>query len=186
MAVRSLRTPLGLISVCLRPAPPMPDEKNDPDAPARQAPPRVAAWERFYESVQESLEARPAVPPMPDYEDGGHPTVRIMQRARRHTWLHARHGLSWSMFESIRISVRLAEAFAGWTRGGAADMAGLARLLERVEKDARQIASASVELRFVDQLMDAATATDLPLAEMDLALEAFRRAELSPRRAAGE
>lgn len=161
-----------------------PDPAGPPALPS--VPPPEAAWERFYDSVQEVLNAWPGVEPIPGYEDSGHPTVRIMQRARRYTWLYARHGLNWSMFESIRISVRLAEAFAEWTRGGAlADMPGLARALEQVENDARQPAPASMELRFVDQLMDAATATELPLAEMDLALEAFRKAERPARRAAG-
>jgi hypothetical protein len=170
----------------------MPDSQNVGDAPGSEGPPLVrpppaAAWERFYDSVQESLDAWPGVSPIPGYEDSGHPTVRMMQRARRYTWLYARHVLNWSMFESIRISVRLAEAFADWTRAqGVADVAVLARVLEGVENDARQPAAASVELRFVDQLMDAATATDLPLAEMDLAMEAFRKSELPPRRAAGE
>lgn len=142
---------------------------------ANVCPPAMAAWECFHASIRESLEVWPEVLPMPAHEDHGDPTVRAMQRARRLTWLHARHGLGWSMFESIRISVRLAEAFAAWTRAGVPDVAGLGRLLEHVEREAREPASVSEELRFVDGLMDVAKATDLHLAEMDLAMEAFRR-----------
>jgi hypothetical protein len=146
--------------------------------------PRPAAWACFYDSVLQSLLATPAVQPMPDHEDQGDATVRTMQRARRHTWLHARHVLHWSMFESIRISVRLAEAFAGWTRGGAPDVALLAARLEQVEREARQGVSARAELRFVDGLMDAATVTDLRLSEMELAMNAFRRSQDPDRRSA--
>jgi hypothetical protein len=89
------------------------------------------------------------------------------------------------MFESIRISVRLAEAFAEWTRAGAPDLEVLAGRLERVEHDARRPAPVRDELRFVDRLMDVATATDLHLAEMDLAMEAFIRTDGPERKRAG-
>lgn len=144
--------------------------------------PAPAAWECFYRSVQESLDLWPQVLPMPADENGGDPVVRAMQRARRHTWLYARHGLHWSMFESIRISVRLAEAFADWTRGDAPDLGLLAERLERVEREARQLAPVRDELRFVDHLMTVATATDLHLADMDLAMEAFRKTDVQERR----
>ena len=143
----------------------------------------AAAWQCFHQSVLDSLAVWPEVLPMPLVEDHGDPTVRAMQRARRMTWLHARHGLHWSMFESIRMSVRLAEAFAEWTRTEARTLDGLALRLERVEHEARQPFSASAELRFVDQLLDAAGTTDLHLAEMDLAMEAYTRADESQRRA---
>lgn len=144
----------------------------------------AAAWQCFYDSVLDSLATWPEVLPMPLREDHGDPTVRAMQRARRMTWLHARHGLNWSMFESIRMSVRLAEAFAEWTRAEARALDELALRLERVEHEARQPFPATAELRFVDQLLDAAGATDLHLAEMDLAMEAYARAEETQRRAA--
>ena len=149
-------------------------------ARAEYAPP-AAAWECFLRSIHESLQVWPQVLPMPADEDSGDPTVRAMQRARRHAWLHARHGLHWSMFESIRISVRLAEAFAAWTRSGAPDLDVLARGLERVEDEARSLAPVREELRFVDQLMRVATTTDLHLAEMDLAMEAFRETDVRER-----
>jgi hypothetical protein len=154
-------------------------EPGTPDGPLR-----AAAWECFYESVLEALVGWPVVRPIPGWEDGGNATVRAMQRGRRHTWLHARHVLQWSMFESIRISVRLAEAFAEWTRDGAPDVDALAIRLEQVERESRQAVSARAELRFVDQLLDAASGTELHLAEMDLALEAFRKADTPDRRAA--
>jgi hypothetical protein len=124
----------------------------------------------------------PQVLPMSSGEDPADPTVRAMQRARRYTWLHARHDLHWSMFESIRISVRLAEAFAEWTRDGAPDLEVLAGLLEQVEREARAPSPVSEELRFVDRLLDVATVTDLHLAEMDLAMEAFTRTDAPDRR----
>lgn len=139
------------------------------------APPAV--WQCFFQRVSESLTLRPSLPPMPPLEDHGHPTVRAMQRARRHAWLHARYQLHWSMFESIRISVRLAEAFAEWTQGDVSDVESLVRRLEAVEHEARQPGSLSDELRFVDQLMRVATATDLPLADMEIAMEAYHSAD---------
>lgn len=139
--------------------------------------PADSAWACFYRCILESLEVWPQVLPIPACEDPGDPTVRAMQRARRYTWLHARHQLSWSMFEAIRISVRLAEAFAEWTRDGAPDVDLLADRLEQVEREVRSAAPVRDELRFVDQLMNAATATELPLAEMDLAMEAYRRVQ---------
>jgi hypothetical protein len=157
-----------------------------PDAetpPASWAGPgdRVAAWHCFYRSIRESLEVWPQVLPIHADEDSGDPTVRAMQRGRRHTWLYARHGLNWSMFESIRISVRLAECFAAWTRWGAPDLDLLAEGLERVENEARSLGPVRDELRFVDQLMRVATTTDLHLAEMDLAMEAFRETDAHDR-----
>ncbi|HST63079.1 MAG TPA: hypothetical protein VLK84_30500 [Longimicrobium sp.] len=141
----------------------------------------MAAWECFHRSIRESLEVWPQVLPISADEDSGDPTVRAMQRGRRHAWLHARHGLHWSMFESIRISVRLAECFAAWTRSGAPDLDVLSAGLERVENEARSLAPVRDELRFVDQLMRVATATDLHLAEMDLAMEAFRETDTRDR-----
>ena len=102
-------------------------------APRGPRVPPATAWECFYRSIRESLEVWPRVLPICADENVADSTVRAMQRARRHAWLHARHGLNWSMFESIRISVRLAEAFAAWTRSGAPDLDVLAASLRRVE-----------------------------------------------------
>lgn len=151
------------------------------DADRSGCQPEDAAWECFHRSIHESLDVWPQVLPMPEWEDPGDPTVRALQRARRYTWLHARHGLGWSMFEAIRISVRLAEAFTGWTRDGAPDMDALASRLEQTEQDARRPAPVRDELHFVDRLMEVATATDLRLADMELAMEAFRKAETQER-----
>jgi hypothetical protein len=152
------------------------------DARAEHARP-TAAWECFLRSIRESLEVWPQVMPILADENSGDSTVRAMQRARRHAWLHARHGLHWSMFESIRISMRLAEAFAAWTRSGAPDLNILAQGLERVEDEARSLSPVREELRFVDQLMRVATTTDLHLADMDLAMVAFRETDVPGRRA---
>lgn len=152
-------------------------------SPGGRVPP-AAAWECFYRSIRDSLDVWPQVLPILADDNSGDPTVRAMQRARRHAWLHARYGLHWSMFESIRISVRLAEAFAAWTRSGAPDLRVLADGLERVEDEARRLAPVREELCFVDQLMRVATTTDLPLADMDLALEAFRTIDVQERRMA--
>jgi hypothetical protein len=123
---------------------------------------------------------------MPDREDAGSSTVRVMQRARRLTWQHARHSLGWSMFESIRISVRLAEAFAQWTRTGGEDIESLGPLLTRVEVEARNPEPISLQVDFVDQLLKLSglpAASEWPL--MEYSLEAYRRAREEPRRAAG-
>ena len=87
---------------------------SDPSQPgiSRGMPTSPTVWQCFLHSVLHSLELRRALAPIPLDEDHAHPTVRALQRGRRHAWLHARHQLHWSMFESIRISVRLAEAFA--------------------------------------------------------------------------
>ena len=147
-------------------------------APRGPRVPPATAWECFYRSIRESLEVWPRVLPICADENVADSTVRAMQRARRHAWLHARHGLNWSMFESIRISVRLAEAFAAWTRSGAPDLDVLAASLRRVENEARSLSPGREELRFVDQLMRVATTTDLHLAEMDLAMAAYRKTDV--------
>src|ERR1044071_2080859 len=148
-----------------------------PEPRTATAPPR-AVWQCFLESVLQSLALRPSVAPIPLEEDHAHPTVRAMQRARRNAWLHARYQLRWSMFESIRISVRLAEAFAAWTHGCAPDVDALARCLEDVEREARQPVTVRQEMRFVDELMRVATTTDLHLADLEIAMEAYHTAEV--------
>jgi hypothetical protein len=142
--------------------------------------------EIFLQSVRGSLRLGSAFAPMPEGEDGGSATVRAMQRARRFTWQHARHSLRWSMFESIRISVRLAEAFATWTRTGPADLESLGPMLLGVEREARNPEPISLQVEFVDQLLELSgmsAASEWPL--MEYSLEAYRRARLTPRRAAG-
>jgi hypothetical protein len=151
-------------------------------APAARPPPDPA-WRIFHRSVEESLLRRP-VAPLPEAEDTSNVTVRAMQRARRRTWLHARYLLGWSMFEAIRLSARLAEAFAAWTRGARPDVARLGRELERVETEMREPASLRERIRFLDHLLDA-VARDRNRDEMALALEAFGRTEPPARKAAG-
>jgi hypothetical protein len=114
---------------------------------------------------------------MPDRENHADAMVRAMQRARQLTWLHARYALGWSMFESIRISVRLSDVFLDWTRSGDPDLAELGLALETLEHVARSSGSVTHELNFVHQLMDVADSTELQLVEMDFALEALRRSE---------
>ncbi|HYW12985.1 MAG TPA: hypothetical protein VE871_13585 [Longimicrobium sp.] len=149
-------------------------------APAGQGAP-LASWECFHRSIRDSLDVWPQVLPISADEDSGDPTVRAMHRARRHAWLHARHGLHRSMFESIRISMRLAEAFSAWTRSGAPNLDVLADGLRRVENEARRLGPVRDELRFVDHLMRVATTTDLHLAEMELAMAAFRETDAHDR-----
>ena len=148
------------------------------------APSACAAWQCFHDSVAESLRLWPGVHPMPDGEDPTDAIVRVMQRARRYTWLHARHMLGWSIFESIRISARLAEVFGGWTRGESPELGELGRLLRAAEDEDRPPHLASLELRFVGQLMDSAVTTDLPLADLELALDAYEKARAAERRTA--
>ncbi len=143
-----------------------------PPTEARQ----LAPWECFFRSISDSLRWR-RVHPMPAAEDHGDAMVRAMQRARRLCWLHARYELGWSMFESIRISVRLSEVFAAWTRSHDPRLAELGPALERLERVARNAASVTSELSFVHQLMDVADSTELQLVEMEFALEALRRSE---------
>jgi hypothetical protein len=150
-------------------------------APEPQAAP-WAAWECFHHSVDESLALFSDVHPMPAAEAHGDSMVRAMLRARRYTWLHARHVLGWSMFESIRMSVRLAEAFGAWTRERNPQRGELAGRLKRVEAEARQPQLASMELRFVNHLMDSAVSTELPLAAMELALYAYEKTQAAERR----
>lgn len=146
---------------------------------------RESPCEVFLASIRAALRPGTAFAPMPESEDSASSTVRAMQRARRVTWQHARHALGWSMFESIRISVRLAEAFAGWTRTGDEDIESLAPLLTRVEDEARNPEPISLQVDFVDRLLELSglpAASEWPL--MEYSLEAYRRAREAPRRAA--
>lgn len=162
--------------------PPSAPERQPPGSAPRPRSAQWAAWECFHHSVHESLALWPGVHPMPLAEAHGDSMVRAMQRARRYTWLHARHVLGWSMFESIRMSVRLAEVFGAWTREGSPELGELAGRLKRVEAEARSAYHASLELRFVNQLMDSAVTTDLPLADMELALDAYEKTQAAERR----
>ncbi|HYH82291.1 MAG TPA: hypothetical protein VEX86_20950 [Longimicrobium sp.] len=148
--------------------------------------PRDSPSEVFLASVQGSLRLAGGFQPMPDAEDDRSATVRAMQRARRTTWQHAGHSLGWSMFESIRISVRLAEAFAEWTRAGGGDVESLGAELERVEVEARNPEPISLQVAFVDQLIELSAipqADEWPL--MEYSLEAYRRTRRALLRAAG-
>lgn len=138
---------------------------------------RLAPWECYLRSISDSLRLRPDVHPIPGDEDHADAMVRTMQRARRHTWLHARYELGWSMFESIRISVRLSDVFLAWTRSDDPTLVELGPALEKLEHVARNSASVTSELNFVHQLMDVAGSTELQLVEMEFALEALRRSE---------
>jgi len=154
--------------------------------PAPRVLPRELPSEVFLASILGTLRTDGGFARMPNNEDSASPTVRAMQRARRFTWQHARHSLGWSMFESIRISVRLAEAFAQWTRTGDEGIEALGPLLTRVEDEARNPEPISLQVGFVDQLLelsDMPAASEWPL--MEYSLEAYRRARTDPRRAAG-
>lgn len=153
------------------------DVQADSAGPLRNEVRRLAPWECFFVSISDSLRLYPGIHPMPGDEDHADAMVRMMQRARRHTWLHARYEMGWSMFESIRISVRLADDFATWTRSDAPVLAELGHALEKLEQVARGSASVTSELSFVHQLMDVADSTELQLVEMEFALEALRRSE---------
>jgi len=161
-----MKSPESPDDVPAEPAGPLPNEAR-----------RLAPWECYFQSISDSLRQLPGVHPMPDREDHGDAMVRTMQRARRHTWLHARYAMGWSMFESIRISVRLSDVFGAWTRSGDPTLADLEPALETLEHVARSSASVTHELIFVHQLMDVAESTELQLVEMEFALEALRRAE---------
>lgn len=158
-----------------------PEGPDDAQADSAGPPPsearRIAPWECYFRSISDALRLHPDVYPVPGHEDHGDAMVRMMQRARRHTWLHARYEMGWSMFESIRISVRLADVFAAWTRSDAPVLEELGPALETLEQVARSSASVTSELSFVHQLMDVADSTELQLVEMEFALEALRRAE---------
>jgi hypothetical protein len=88
------------------------------------------------------------------------------------------------MFEAIRLSACLAEAFADWTRAREPDLGRLGESLERVEREMREPASLRERIRFLDHLLDA-VARDRNRDEMALALEAFGRTEPPARKAAG-
>lgn len=140
----------------------------------------------FLEAVRESYLSRQgfAITPLPQNEDGGHAGVRAMQRGRRCAWLHARHVLGLSMFESIRLSQRLAEAFGDWSRSrGFPDEGELTSTLRRTETAARQPASLETHAAFVEAFARL-SGREVYQSPMDTALDAFRALD-PPLRAGG-
>jgi hypothetical protein len=137
-------------------------------------------WEVFFEAVRESFLKCKGITPLPENEDHGHVGVRAMQRGRRCAWMHARHVRGFSMFESIRLSQRLADAFAQWTRSrGFPSADDLRRTLRRTEAGARQPESLETHAAFVEAFarLSGRESYGTP---MDTALDAFRALE-SPR-----
>ncbi|HEU0077033.1 MAG TPA: hypothetical protein VFQ76_05245 [Longimicrobiaceae bacterium] len=130
-------------------------------------------WEVFLEVVRDSYLAARGITPLPSSEDHAHPGVRAMLRARRCAWMHARHVRGFSMFESIRLSQRLAEAFAEWTRSRAFPGEDeLTRTLRRTEAQARQPASLETHAAFVEAFARL-SGRDGYGSLMDTALDAF-------------
>ncbi len=134
-------------------------------------------WEVFFEAVRDSYLACKSISPLPGDEDHGHAGVRAMQRGRRCAWMHARHVRGFSMFESIRLSQRLAEAFAQWTRSrGFPSADDLMRTLRQTEAGARQPESLETHAAFVEAFarLSGRESYGTP---MDTALDALRTLE---------
>jgi len=141
-------------------------------------------WEVFFEAVQDSYLTSRGITPLPETEDHGHAGVRAMQRGRRCAWMHARHVRGFSMFESIRLSQRLAEAFADWSRSLAFPREGeLTSALRSTEAGARQPASLETHAAFVEEFARLSGRENYGT-PMDTALDAFRALD-PPRRAGG-
>lgn len=139
-------------------------------------------WEVFFEAVRDSYLTCKGVTPLPQAEDHGHAGVRAMQRGRRCAWMHARHVRGLSMFESIRLSQRLAEAFAQWTRSrGFPSADDLRRTLRRTEARARQPESLEIHAAFVEAFARLSGRESYG-SPMDTALDALRTLE-RPRQA---
>lgn len=107
-------------------------------------------WEVFFEAVRGAYSGGRRPTPVPEREDPAHPGVRAMQRGRRCAWTHARHVRGLSMFESIRLSERLAEAFCEWSRFGPDGEGGLEEALRRTEEEARNPAPLEAHAAFVE------------------------------------
>lgn len=140
-------------------------------------------WEVFFEAVRDSYLAGKGITPLPEGEDHGHVGVRAMQRGRRCAWMHARHVRGLSMFESIRLSQRLAEAFAKWSRShGFPRVDDLTDRLRRTEARARQPVSLETHAAFVEAFarLSGRESYGTP---METALDAFLA--LDPPRQAG-
>ncbi len=140
-------------------------------------------WEVFLEAVRDSFLASKGITPLPKTEDHGHAGVRAMQRGRRCAWMHARHVRGFSMFESIRLSQRLAEAFGEWSRSRAfPGEDALTNSLRRTEAKARQPESLEIHAAFVEAFARLSGRESYG-SPMDTALDAFRA--LEPVRNAG-
>jgi hypothetical protein len=140
-------------------------------------------WEVFFEAVRDSYLAGKGITPLPESENQGHAGVRAMQRGRRCAWMHARHVRGFSMFESIRLSQRLAEAFGEWSRSRAfPSVDELTNRLRRTEAVARQPESLETHAAFVEAFarLSGRESYGTP---MDTALDALRT--LDPPRQAG-
>lgn len=134
-------------------------------------------WEVFFEAVRDSYLAGKGITPLPQDEDHVHVGVRAMQRGRRCAWMHARHVRGFSMFESIRLSQRLADAFAQWTRSrGFPSADDLRRTLRRTEAGARQPASLETHAAFVEAFARLSGRESYG-SPMDTALDALRTLE---------
>ena len=139
-------------------------------------------WEVFFEAVRDAYAPRHGPTPIPPEEDPEHPGVRAMQRGRRCAWTHARHVRGLSMFESIRLSQRLAEAFSEWTRTGPRGEEGLAEALRRTEEKVRRPASLETHAAFVEAFARLSGRESYG-SPMETALDAFQLVE-GPRPAA--
>jgi hypothetical protein len=131
-------------------------------------------WEVFFEVVRDAWTARRSPAPLPHTGDHAHPGIRAMQRGRRCAWMHARHVRGLSMFESIRLAERLAEAFAEWSRsGGEPREEDLADALRRTEAEAREPAPLETHAAFVEAFARL-SGREAYGTLMDTALDAFR------------
>lgn len=142
-------------------------------------------WEVFFEAVRGAYTSGRHPTPIPEREDPAHPGVRAMQRGRRCAWTHARHVRGLSMFESIRLSERLAEAFCEWSRSGADGEAGLEEALRRTEEEARSPAPLETHAAFVEAFARLSGRESYG-SPMDTALDALREVRTERSRKAGE
>ncbi|MEW5929528.1 MAG: hypothetical protein AB1941_18895 [Gemmatimonadota bacterium] len=134
-------------------------------------------WEVFFEAVRGAYSSGRHPTPIPEREDPAHPGVRAMQRGRRCAWTHARHVRGLSMFESIRLSERLAETFCEWSRSGPDGEAELEEALRRTEAEARSPAPLETHAAFVEAFARLSGRESYG-SPMDTALDALR--ELRP------
>jgi hypothetical protein len=131
-------------------------------------------WEVFFEAVRDSYQASQGITPLPESEDHRHAGVRAMQRGRRCAWMHARHVRGFSMFEAIRLSQRLAEAFAEWSRSRAfPSEEELTDRLRRTEAGARKPEPLDTHAAFVE-VFARLSGRESYGSPMDTALDALR------------
>lgn len=115
------------------------------------ASPRQQTWEVFLNAVEAYCPDPDRLGAVPRTEDAGDHGVRAMQRARRFAWMHARHAMGMSVFESIRLSQVLAEGFATWSRSGRGrDYAALGERLREIEEQARRPRPLTEHTAFID------------------------------------